>query len=116
MALSRRSSFRRTGVRHRSSWEIGLCNSTDGAPITISASSAVAVPVAASAGVDGLTVIRIRGELNVYLTSSGALGNGFVGAFGIGKATDAAILSGIASVPTPLTEDSWDGWLYHRYF
>ena len=52
----------------------------------------------------------------VYLTAATALGDGFHGAFGIAKATAAAVLAGVLSVPNPITEEAWDGWLYHRYF
>ena len=52
----------------------------------------------------------------MFLLSASAAGHGFHGAFGIAKATSAAVLAGAASVPTPLTEEAWDGWLYHRYF
>ena len=31
---------------------------------------------------------------------------------GIGKATEQAVLAGIGSVPTPIAEQNWDGWLF----
>jgi len=43
-------------------------------------------------------------------------GDGFVGAVGIGIASLAAVTAGIASVPTPITEEGADNWLWHRYF
>ena len=30
--------------------------------------------------------------------------------------TAAAFTAGVASVPTPLTEVDWDGWMYHTFF
>jgi len=66
--------------------------------------------------VDGLTLIRTRGDFLCYLRSAGAVGNGFHGAFGIAKATFPAISAGVASIPTPIMEEDWDGWLFHKYF
>ena len=42
--------------------------------------------------------------------------DGFHGAIGIGVATTAAVSAGAGSVPTPLTEQDWNGWIYHKYF
>jgi len=38
------------------------------------------------------------------------------GAVGIGIASLAAVTAGIASVPTPITEQSWEGWLWWSAF
>ena len=112
----RRSRFPRTSVRHRSSWEVGPETSGGGAPQSISSSLAQIAGTATQATEDGQTLIRTRGELLAWIGSSSAANNGFHGAFGIAKATSAAVLAGVASVPTPITEEAWDGWLYHRYF
>jgi len=112
----RSSRFPRQSVRHRSSWEVGPETTSNGGPQSLSGTSAQLATVAVQATVDGLTLIRTRGELTMYLLTAAASENGFHGAFGIAKATSAAILAGAASVPTPITEEAWDGWLYHRYF
>ena len=49
------------------------------------------------------------------ITATGSL-DGFRGAFGVGMASLPAFNAGIASVPTPITEESDENWLYHRYF
>ena len=116
MARFRSSRFPRTSVRHRSSWEVGPETAGGGQPQTVIASGASLAGTAVQAAVDGLTLIRTRGELLLFLRLATAAGNGFHGAFGIAKATSAAIVAGAASVPTPITEEAWDGWLYHRYF
>ncbi len=64
--------------------------------------------------VPGLTVIRIRGRVQAFLTAVSIASSGFRGAFGIGIATIAAINGGIGSVPTPLTEQGSENWLYWR--
>ena len=116
MPRSTRSRFSRTSVRHRSSWEVGPETSAGGGPQGITGSLAQIAGTAVQAAVDGLTLIRTRGELLMYLKTATSARDGFYGAFGIAKATSAAVLAGAASVPTPITEEAWDGWLYHRYF
>ena len=62
------------------------------------------------------TLVRTRGEFLAYLTSCTNINDGFIGAFGIGLATAAAFGAGIGSLPTPIDEAHWDGWVYHRFF
>jgi len=112
---SRGARFPSRSAPHRSSWEPGPSTAA-GAGIAITASSAQLGGTIASALVDSQTLIRTRGELLLFLRLATNSADGFVGAFGIAKATTAAALAGAASVPTPLTEDTWDGWLYHTYF
>ncbi len=45
-----------------------------------------------------------------------AVGDGFFGAVGVGVFTDAAIVAGVASLNLPITDEFWDGWLWHSYF
>ena len=65
---------------------------------------------------DKLTVMRTRGLFAVNLVTITSGGDGYFGAVGIGKATKAAHIAGIASLPTPITEQTWDGWLWHSFF
>jgi len=66
--------------------------------------------------VEGLTLVRTRGEVEIHLSTASAAGAGFRGAFGIGVASLAAVTAGVASIPTPITEADNDNWLYHRFF
>ena len=116
MARLRGSRFPRTSVRHRSLWDLGPETAGNGAPQALTATGASIAGTAIAITVDGITLIRTRGEFLIYLLTAGSAGDGFHGAFGIAKATSAAILAGIASVPSPRVEETWDGWLYHRYF
>ena len=53
----------------------------------------------------------------MHLSSAGSATDGFHGAFGIGIANvNAFATGGITSLLTPLADESWEGWLYHRYF
>ena len=62
------------------------------------------------------TIVRIRGYMSAYLTAYTSAGDGFHGAAGIGIVSKTAFDAGLASVPTPITEAAWDGWMWHRYF
>jgi len=99
----------RTSQRRLTSWEEG----TGGIVATVFTTSGSAfLGSAVAPTVDGLTLVRTRGQWSGYLESASAARSGYTGAFGIGVATTAAVTAGVASVPTPITEQSWDGWLY----
>ena len=66
--------------------------------------------------VEGLTVVRIRGELLVYLVSATALADGFNCAFGIGITSAQAFAIGVTAVDTPISEAAAELWMYHRFF
>jgi len=56
--------------------------------------------------------VRTRGRLQAFLDNATAALDGYHGAFGIAVATTAAVAVGATAVPTPITEQDWDGWLY----
>jgi len=93
-------------------WALGPGGTTPTAVSTTVATilSSVVVPLVA-----GLTIVRIRGEFQMYLGLATAVNDGFIGAFGIGIATSAATTAGGGSVPTPVTEAASDNWLFHRF-
>ena len=96
--------------RCKNSWEPGVGQVA--IQTEISSSVAIIVTAALVPLVDGLTLVRTRGRMQAFLKSATATGDGYTGAFGIGVATEAAVVAGAASVPTPITEQEWDGWLY----
>ena len=61
------------------------------------------------------TIVRIRGQLSIYLSAVGAALDVDLFAFGIGLVSDQAFAAGAASVPDPFDDSSWDGWMYHRF-
>ena len=112
-----RNSFVRTRTRPRkTSWSVGPHTGASGQGQSISASGAVIGTTNISIALDGVTLIRTRGELLLTIITAGGAGEGFVGAFGIGVATAAAIAAGITAVPTPVTEQDAENWIFHRYF
>jgi len=102
--------------RRRTGWEEGPGIQDAGAPVSISGSSSQILGTAQAATTDGLTIVRTRGIIELVQKTATAAGDGFVGAFGIGIASAAAIAVGVTAVPTPITEVEWDGWLYHQFF
>ena len=112
--MARRRGFTQTvRVRKSRDWGLGP-GSEDGTAITATGSTLIGAGVA-PLGAQELTVARIRGLLTANIFSTAANGDGFFGAFGIGKVPVTAFAAGIGSVPTPITEIDWDGWLYHTF-
>jgi len=64
---------------------------------------------------DGLTQIRVRGEYSFVLSVVTSIGDGYASmGVGICIVSENAFGVGVTAVPSPLTDISWDGWLYHR--
>jgi len=64
-----------------------------------------------------VTIARIRGSVHLTMIVSGAAGDGFRGAMGIGLVNfDAFTTGGVNSVPKPLDDEEWDGWMWYQYF
>ncbi len=96
-------------LRRRTSWGVGpkgaLTFSTSN-PVAAFGSTAVALS-------DGLTIVRIRGELLMYLTVADAINAGYDEvAVGICVVSENAAGVGITAVPTPITDVAWDGWMW----
>ena len=114
--MARRSSHDRvrTGSRRRTGWEEGPGTQT---LVSLTTSGSSVVGLGFSTSIDGFTVARMRGYVEMFLNAAvGADGNGFAGAIGIGIVSSAAFAVGITAMPTPITEITWEGWLYHRFF
>ena len=114
--MSRGFSRLRTGggsLRRKSSWDLGPGGS---ALQSVTISESVVVGAGALATEDGLTLVRLRGEFLFQLTGAQSIGTGFRGAFGIGIANATAFGVGVTALQTPLTNEEWDGWLFHQYF
>ena len=67
------------------------------------------------ANLDGLTTVRIRGQFTLHLDVVTTIGDGFAGVgLGICNVSENAFGAGVASVPHPLTDIQWDGWMWHQ--
>ena len=97
--------------RRRTDWTVG----PETSPSSVTATGALLGNIFA-VGDGGETLVRTRGHGLAYLTAATNPNDGFMGAFGIGIASAPAITAGVVSLPTPLTEEFSDNWLFHRYF
>ena len=71
---------------------------------------------ALSTSFDGFTLIRTRGELLIQMALSTSARDAMAGAFGIGIATAAAVAIGVTALPTPITEQGSENWIYWTAF
>ncbi len=62
--------------------------------------------------IDGITLVRLRGYLRCVLRSVAALGDNLTGAFGIMVVKTPAFVAGISAVPTPITDQADDDWMF----
>ena len=112
MAHGRAGTFPRTFVRsqrRKTSWSQG----PTGTPGSISTNSSNAYASGAQALSDGLTLVRLRGTVSLFYSSVAAAGDGFGQiAIGICNVAENAFDAGAASMPTPITDIGWDGWLW----
>ena len=103
-------SLRSSGANRRKvSWSLGPVGH-----FAVSGNSTALFVTGAAAGLDDLTVVRVRGMVQVELNSVAAALDGFqrIG-FGICNVTENAFGAGVGSVPAPLDDIGWDGWLWH---
>ena len=104
---SARGSLVRT-PRRQTTWAIGPQGT-----VQRTAAGSVIFALGAQAVDDGLTIVRTRGELLVFLSVATSALDGFTFDFGIGIVSENAFDAGVASIPNPTTDIAWDGWLYH---
>jgi len=99
--------------RRKTGWEEGPGTNT---LVTRSSSGASVLGLGFSVGLDGFTIIRLRGAVELMLTAVASAGDGFAGALGIGMASSTAFAAGVASLPAPISEIGDENWLWHRMF
>ena len=94
-------------------WDTGPGN--EGAA-NVTTSSQVLGNIAQEATLDGLTIVRIRGTVDLYNITAASVLDGFRGALGICIVTQNAFGIGITAVPHPFVDSEWDGWMWHTFF
>ena len=114
MAYSRNAPRGSRGVRsrRRTGWIIGPSNSAT--PTQVTANQIVLWDTGIQTGQDGNTIVRIRGEALLWLLTATAGGDGFQVGMGICLVSDEAFAIGATAIPSPATDDDWDGWMWHR--
>jgi len=107
--MARARTFGPRGSKRRTHW-------TGAAGIASISATGSTILAINQVGHEGETLVRVRGLAAMILKTVSATGDGFTGAFGIAKVTSAAAAAGVGSIPTPITEVGWDGWLWHSFF
>ena len=79
------------------------------------AAATAVIDSTALAVAEGETITRIRGMISVKSDQAAANEN-YVGALGVCVVTDQAVAVGVGSVPTPYSDQDFDGWMLHQYF
>ena len=115
MAHSRGLQFRGTrSPRRKTGWSGG----PEGQTATLTASGQALVPTSQLALEDGLTIVRVRGNWTVQTSILPDLLTGpnlFTFGLGLCLVTQQAFVIGATAVPGPLSEDDWDGWMWHHH-
>ena len=109
MARPRHTHSRTSSIRRLTTWNLGPFGT-----VTAAAAGHVVFPTSIQAAVDGLTIVRIRGELLVYLSAADNPKSGFRWAFGMGIVTENAAGIGVTAVPSPIADAGWNGWMVYE--
>ena len=110
--MARRRGFPQVRSQRKTAWALGP-------EITLQSITAIGSVLGSGTqlvSADEITVVRTRGAISLWLEAATTAGDGFSGAMGIGIVTTPAFDIGVTAVPTPIAEESWDGWLWHQYF
>jgi len=99
---------RPTAVRRQTAWDIFQPGAQSQA-----AAGATLYPLGFAPNFEGLTLIRLRGELVISAVLTAASDSADV-AVGLIMVSDEAFAAGVASIPSPLT-DGDDDWLWHQF-
>ena len=110
--FSRGSSRPHVQTRRKTAWDVGPGGVTS-TQFTASSSSIIGAGV--TPAVPGLTWIRIRGELEIFLVANTAAADGMQGALGLALVTTAAFNQGIAALPRPINDAEGEFWLWHQF-
>ena len=103
---------RRGSTGRPTHWGISFQTS---APVNIAGGSKVLVVSTAGLLTNPFTIIRSRGFCSIQ-TDQVIASENQIGAFGIAKVTSLARAAGVASIPGPQTDATWDGWFVHGSF
>jgi len=110
--MARSRAFRGRTPRRRGGWEAGPRTGT----LTITAASQTVFSIGQSAELDGLTIVRTRGEYSAFISAATTALDGFEdAAIGFCVVSQNAAGIGVTAIPDPLADEAWDGWFMHQY-
>ncbi len=99
------------GARRPVTWAFGPSDASN--VISSTSSQLWTVAVADPEHAEEPTIVRTRGSGVLWLQTATAIGDGFEVGIGLCLVTDQAVAAGSASIPRPITNRDWDGWLWH---
>ena len=103
----------RRSPKRRTLWDLGPGSSSSDLSVqSVTSSSSVIVGTGAEAQ-EPLTVVRLRGMVNLQLSAATAALDGFSVFLGIGIASADAFGAGVTALPKPFDDIDWSGWLWH---
>ena len=96
--------------RRKSTWGFG--GDSSAGTVAISAITGTILGTGAVALLEGLTIVRTRGEILMWLSAVGTAQDGISGALGLCIVSENAFAVGSTAVPHPITDIAWDGWYW----
>jgi len=95
--------------RRKTAWDVANFGRVDG----LAADGSSLFTTAFNVITGGITMVRLRGE--IVIASSMTSGDSADLAVGIGISTIEAVTAGVASLPSPIVDADWSGWMHHQF-
>jgi len=101
--------------RRLTSWNLGpgVDDITD-APLSFTTSTTGIYGAGVTPVIPNLTIVRLRGSVDIILNAAAAALDGYSYALGIGIVTGEAFTIGVTAMPDPFDDMNWPGWLWHK--
>ena len=106
--------FGREGQRRKTAWDLGP-GGDDIATLdaqAISTSTTVTLGSGITPTVDPLTIVRVRGHVEIDLAAATAQFDGFNYVIGMGIVSLDAFAVGQTAMPNPFDDSVWPGWMW----
>ena len=98
-----------SGRRRKTTWSQG----PGGIIAQITAAGAGTFATGVASVTSDLTLVRIRGHVELLVGSSADFGGWDEIGIGICNVSENAAGIGVTAIPTPLADIAWDGWIWH---
>ena len=101
-------------MRRQTGWDLGPDSSAG--VVTATSITKRALGTGITVVTDGNTIVRIRGRLSYWIEVANVNAAGFEShAVGLCVITEDAFDIGPTAIPGPVTDDEWDGWMWHSW-
>ncbi len=106
------------GPRRLTAWSLGpgADDLTASDNVGVSTSATAVLGSGVTPVIPNLTIVRIRGTIEIRLITADASLSGFAYASGIGVfSSDAFVDVGATALPDPMFDADWPGWMWHQF-